>query len=71
MEDTRKQVREFYDQVGWSQVDEGLYQNARFEDLRHPPDPEGLYQLVAPKPDHAVPPTTESTIRLSPTHQSV
>jgi ubiquinone/menaquinone biosynthesis C-methylase UbiE len=31
---TKRQVREFYDKVGWSQISEGLYQNARFEDLR-------------------------------------
>ena len=31
---TRKEVRAFYDQIGWSQVGEGLYQNARYEDLR-------------------------------------
>ncbi|HUH96500.1 MAG TPA: methyltransferase domain-containing protein [Anaerolineales bacterium] len=34
MENTKQQVREFYDQIGWSQVGEGLYQNARYEDLR-------------------------------------
>jgi ubiquinone/menaquinone biosynthesis C-methylase UbiE len=33
-ENTKQQVREFYDQIGWSQVGEGLYQNARYEDLR-------------------------------------
>jgi len=33
-DNTKQQVREFYDQVGWSQVGEGLYQNARYEDLR-------------------------------------
>ncbi len=32
--DVKQQVREFYDQVGWQQVDAGLYQNARYEDLR-------------------------------------
>ncbi len=32
--DTKQQVREFYDQVGWVEVSEGLYQNARYEDLR-------------------------------------
>jgi SAM-dependent methyltransferase len=31
---TKQEVREFYDQTGWSQVGEGLYQNARYEDLR-------------------------------------
>jgi ubiquinone/menaquinone biosynthesis C-methylase UbiE len=30
----KKQVREFYDQVGWREVSEGIYQNARYEDLR-------------------------------------
>ncbi len=34
MENTKQQVREFYDRIGWSQVSEGLYQNARYEDLR-------------------------------------
>ncbi|MGB8984961.1 MAG: class I SAM-dependent methyltransferase [Anaerolineales bacterium] len=27
-------MREFYDQIGWSQAGDGLYQNARYEDLR-------------------------------------
>ncbi|GIV64242.1 MAG: class I SAM-dependent methyltransferase [Chloroflexota bacterium] len=30
----KQQVREFYDQVGWQTVSDGLYQNARYEDLR-------------------------------------
>ena len=34
MDNTKQQVREFYDQIGWSQVGSGLYQNARYEDLR-------------------------------------
>jgi len=34
MENTKQQVREFYDQIGWAQAGEGLYQNARYEDLR-------------------------------------
>ena len=34
MENTRQQVREFYDEIGWSQAGDGLYQNARYEDLR-------------------------------------
>jgi len=33
MTDTKKQVREFYDEIGWKQ-EGGLYQNARYEDLR-------------------------------------
>jgi SAM-dependent methyltransferase len=32
--DVKARVREFYDSVGWRQVGEGLYQNARYEDLR-------------------------------------
>ena len=32
--DIKQQVREFYDQVGWHQVSDGIYQNARYEDLR-------------------------------------
>ena len=30
----KEQVREFYDRVGWRTIGEGLYQNARYEDLR-------------------------------------
>ncbi len=30
----KQQVREFYNQVGWQMVGEGVYQNARYEDLR-------------------------------------
>ncbi|MGH2619183.1 MAG: class I SAM-dependent methyltransferase, partial [Anaerolineales bacterium] len=30
----KEQVREFYDRVGWRAIGEGLYQNARYEDLR-------------------------------------
>jgi ubiquinone/menaquinone biosynthesis C-methylase UbiE len=32
--ETKQKVREFYDEVGWQQEDDGLYQNARYEDLR-------------------------------------
>lgn len=32
--DIKQQVREFYDQIGWREVSEGVYQNARYEDLR-------------------------------------
>jgi SAM-dependent methyltransferase len=34
MRDSTKRVREFYDEIGWVPDGEGLYQNARFEDLR-------------------------------------
>lgn len=30
----KKQVREFYNRVGWQEVSEGCYQNAAYEDLR-------------------------------------
>ena len=30
----KRQVREFYNQVGWKEVSEGVYQNAHYEDLR-------------------------------------
>jgi ubiquinone/menaquinone biosynthesis C-methylase UbiE len=30
----KQQVQSFYDRVGWCEVSEGVYQNARFEDLR-------------------------------------
>jgi SAM-dependent methyltransferase len=30
----KQRVREFYDQIGWQQVSEGVYQNALYEDLR-------------------------------------
>jgi SAM-dependent methyltransferase len=30
----KQEVREFYNQVGWQEVSEGVYQNARYEDLR-------------------------------------
>jgi len=33
-ETIKQSVREFYDQVGWQEVSEGVYQNARYEDLR-------------------------------------
>ena len=31
---TKQDIRAFYDKVGWSQVGEGRYQNATYEDLR-------------------------------------
>jgi SAM-dependent methyltransferase len=30
----KQQVREFYDQIGWQEASEGVYQNAHYEDLR-------------------------------------
>ena len=33
-DNTKQQVREFYDQIAWSQVGDGDNQNARYEDLR-------------------------------------
>src|SRR5258706_11316302 len=34
MTDTKQKVREFYDEIGWHQEDDGLYQNARSRALR-------------------------------------
>lgn len=30
----KREVQEFYDEYGWQQIGDGLYQNARYEDLR-------------------------------------
>ena len=32
--ETKQKVREFYDEIGWQQEDDGNYQNTRYEDLR-------------------------------------
>jgi ubiquinone/menaquinone biosynthesis C-methylase UbiE len=32
--DIKQEVRQFYDRVGWSKKADGVYQNARYEDLR-------------------------------------
>ena len=32
--EVKQQVRRFYDRVGWQMVSDGVYQNARYEDLR-------------------------------------
>jgi ubiquinone/menaquinone biosynthesis C-methylase UbiE len=32
--EVKQQVRQFYDEVGWQMAGEGVYQNARYEDLR-------------------------------------
>lgn len=32
--DVRAEVKAFYEQIGWEEIGEGLYQNARYEDLR-------------------------------------
>jgi SAM-dependent methyltransferase len=34
MDSTKQRVRDFYDEVGWAQESGGLFQNARFEDMR-------------------------------------
>jgi SAM-dependent methyltransferase len=33
-QEIKQQVKDFYNQVGWQEVSEGFYQNARYEDLR-------------------------------------
>ncbi len=32
--EVKREVQQFYDQYGWKQIGEGLYQNSRYEDLR-------------------------------------
>jgi ubiquinone/menaquinone biosynthesis C-methylase UbiE len=32
--EVKREVQHFYDQYGWQQIGEGLYQNSRYEDLR-------------------------------------
>lgn len=32
--DIKQEVRRFYDSIGWQEIGDGLYQNARYEDLR-------------------------------------
>jgi SAM-dependent methyltransferase len=34
MAEVKHQVKDFYDQIGWEEVDAGVFQNARYEDLR-------------------------------------
>jgi SAM-dependent methyltransferase len=34
MQDAKQRVRDFYDEVGWMQDADGLFQNSRYEDLR-------------------------------------
>ena len=34
MQNAKQQVRDFYDEVGWMQDADGLFQNSRYEDLR-------------------------------------
>ena len=33
-DNTKQEVREFYDEIGWQKEADGLYQNAHYEDLR-------------------------------------
>jgi ubiquinone/menaquinone biosynthesis C-methylase UbiE len=33
-QEIKQEVRSFYDQIGWQLVSDGMYQNARYEDLR-------------------------------------
>jgi ubiquinone/menaquinone biosynthesis C-methylase UbiE len=33
-QEVKQEVRAFYDQIGWQVVSDGIYQNARYEDLR-------------------------------------
>ena len=49
--DVKQQVKEFYDQVGWTEISDGLYQNARYEDLR-PVSSEYIHRCHMRVPDH-------------------
>jgi ubiquinone/menaquinone biosynthesis C-methylase UbiE len=53
-EDVKQEVRAFYDSVGWQQIGEGLYQNARYEDLR-PVSQEYLHRCHLRVLDHLAP----------------
>jgi SAM-dependent methyltransferase len=52
--DIKAQVRSFYDDIGWKQIGEGLYQNARFEDLR-PVARQYIHECHLRVADHLVP----------------
>ncbi len=53
-EDVKQEVRAFYDSVGWQPIGEGLYQNARYEDLR-PVSQEYLHRCHLRVLDHLAP----------------
>lgn len=50
----KKNVREFYDQVGWQQTEDALYQNAQYEDLR-PVSSEYIHRCHMRVKQHLVP----------------
>ena len=52
--DVKQQVREFYDQVGWTEISDGFYQNARYEDLR-PVSKEYIHQCHMRVQNHLSP----------------
>jgi ubiquinone/menaquinone biosynthesis C-methylase UbiE len=54
MTDTKKQVREFYDEIGWQKEADGLYQNAHYEDLR-PVSQEYIHNTRLRVNDHLIP----------------
>lgn len=53
----KDQVRAFYDEVGWAVVGEGVYQNARYEDLR--PVSRSYIRRCHRRVLHALPPSGE------------
>ena len=52
--DVKQEVRAFYDSVGWQPIGDGLYQNARYEDLR-PVSQEYLHRCHLRVLDHLPP----------------
>jgi ubiquinone/menaquinone biosynthesis C-methylase UbiE len=51
---TKQEVREFYDEIGWRKEDSGLYQNARYEDMR-PVSREYIHNTRLRVNDHLLP----------------
>jgi len=53
-DNTKQEVREFYDEIGWQKEADGLYQNAHYEDLR-PVSREYIHNTRLRVNDHLLP----------------
>ena len=53
-DNTKQEVREFYDEIGWRKEESGLYQNAHYEDLR-PVSREYIHNTRLRVNDHLIP----------------
>lgn len=53
-DNTKQEVREFYDEIGWRKEESGLYQNARYEDMR-PVSREYIHNTRLRVNDHLLP----------------